>query len=114
MAKDLDNFEEAYAMAKLPPRLTGLPMAVCITPNEGFSHDVLVKVSRTLGGRGHSPDAASVAARPQPREVVPGSLTTADFAAVGRWMDLSQAVIVDYWDGSIDIDAVLQRLARLP
>jgi len=39
---------------------------------------------------------------------------TADFAAVGRWIDLNQAVIVDYWDGSIDIDEVLQRLARLP
>jgi hypothetical protein len=45
---------------------------------------------------------------------VPGSLTTADFAAVGRWIDLNQAVIIDYWDGSIDIDEVLQRLARLP
>jgi hypothetical protein len=36
MAEDLDTFEEAYAMAKLPPRLTGLSMAVWITPNEGF------------------------------------------------------------------------------
>jgi hypothetical protein len=114
MAEDLDTFEEAYAMAKLPPRLTGLPMAVWITPNEGFPHDVRVKVSRIHGGRGRWPDAASVAVRPQPREITPGSLTTADFAAVDRWIDLNQAVIVDYWDGSIDIDEVLQRLARLP
>jgi hypothetical protein len=89
-------------------------MAVWITPNEGFSHDVRVKVSRIHGGRGRSPDAALVAARLQPREIVPGSLTTADSAAVGRWIDLNQAVIVDYWHGSIDIDEVLQRLARLP
>ena len=75
-----------------------------VTPNEGFLLDVRVKVSRTHGGRGHWPDAASVAVRPQPREIVPGSLMTADFAAVGRWIDLNQAVIVDYWDGSIDID----------
>jgi hypothetical protein len=46
MAEDLDTFEETYAMAKLHPRLTGLPMAVWITPNEGFSHDVRVEVSR--------------------------------------------------------------------
>ena len=39
---------------------------------------------------------------------------TADFASVGRWIDLNQAVIADYRDGSIDIDEVLQRLARLP
>ena len=114
VAEDLDNFEEAYAMAKLPPRLTGLPMVVWITPNEGFPHDLRVKVSRIHGGRGRWPDAVSVAVRPQPREIVPGSLTTADFAAVGRWIDLNQAVIIDYWDGSIDIDEVLQRLARLP
>jgi hypothetical protein len=46
--------------------------------------------------------------RPQPREIVAGSLTTADFAAVGRWIDLNQALIADAWDGSIDIDEVLQ------
>jgi hypothetical protein len=84
-----------------------------VTPNEGFPHDVRIKVSRIHGGRGRWPDAASVAVQPQPREIAPGSLTTADFAAVGRWIDLNQAVIVDYWDGSIDIDEVLQRLARL-
>jgi hypothetical protein len=45
----------------------------------------------------------------------PGSLMTADFAAVGRWTDLNQTLIVNYWDGSIDVDqVVLQRLARLP
>ena len=100
-------------MAKLPPRLTGLPMAVWITPNEGLSHHVRVKVSRIRGHRGRWPDAASVAVRPQPRQIVPGGLTTPDFAAVGRWIDLNRAVIVDYWGGSIDIDEVLQRLARL-
>jgi hypothetical protein len=48
------------------------------------------------------------------REIVPGGLTPADFAAVGRWIELNETVIVDYWDGSIDIAEVLQRLARLP
>jgi len=51
--------------------------------------------------------------RPQPCETVPGSLTTANLAVVGRRIDLNEAVIVDYWDGSMDIDKVLQRLARL-
>jgi hypothetical protein len=114
MAEDLDTFEEAYAMAKLPPRLTGLPMAVWITPNEGCPRNVRIKASRTRGGRGRSTHAVSVAVRPRPREIVPANLTTADFAAVSRWIDLNQAVIADYWDGSIDIDEVLQRPARLP
>jgi len=55
-------------MAKLPPRLTGLPMTVWIRPNEGFPHDLRVKVSRTHG-RGCWPYVASVAVRPQPREI---------------------------------------------
>lgn len=77
-------------------------------------HDVQVKVSRIHGGRGRWSDAASVGVRPQPREIVPGSLAAADFAVVRRWIELNQAVILDYWDGSIEIDEVLQRLARLP
>jgi hypothetical protein len=114
MAEDLDTFEEAYAMAKLPPRLTWLPMAVWIAPNEAFRRDARVKASRIHGGRRRWPDGAAVAVWPQPCETVPGRLTTADLAAVGHWIDLNQAVIYDYWDGSFDIDEVLQRPARAP
>ena len=46
--------DEAYLMVKLPPRLTGLPMAVWITANEGSRrNDVRVEVSKTHGDRGH-------------------------------------------------------------
>jgi hypothetical protein len=104
----------AYLMTKLPPRLTGLPMAVWVAANEGFAHDVQVEVSKIHGGRGRWLDAVPVAVRPHPREVIPGSLTTADFAAVSRWIELNRALIVDYWDGWLEIDGVLQRLQRLP
>jgi hypothetical protein len=40
-------------------------------------------------------------------------LTETDFAAVSRWIALNQALIVDYWDGWLEIDEVLQRLQRL-
>ena len=61
MAEDLDAFEEAYAMAKLPPRLTGDP-----------------RRARTLAPRRFGP------VRPQPREIVRGSMTATEFTAVGR------------------------------
>jgi hypothetical protein len=32
---------------------------------------------------------------------------------VSRWIALNQALIVDYWDGWLEIDEVLQRLQRL-
>jgi len=31
---------EDWAKVKLPPRVTGLPMAVWITENDGYPHDV--------------------------------------------------------------------------
>lgn len=107
------DLEEAWLMAKLVPQETGLPMAVWITPNEGYPHDVRVKVSRIHGGRGRWPDAASVAVRPQVREVVPGSLATADLRAVADWIALNHQVIIDYWDGAT-LTEVIQRLQRLP
>jgi hypothetical protein len=105
--------DEAYLMAKLPPRLTGLPMAVWVTEHDGFRHDVRVKVSRMHGARGAWSDAASVAVRPTPRLVV-GNLSTSDLRLVTHWIELNRAVIIDYWDGTIEIDEVLQRLQRLP
>ncbi len=34
---------EDWAKVKLPPRLTGLPMALWITENDGYPHDVRVR-----------------------------------------------------------------------
>jgi len=41
---------EDWAKVKLPPRVTGLPMAVWITENDGYPHDVGVKVSNSSWG----------------------------------------------------------------
>jgi hypothetical protein len=90
---------EDWAKVKLPPRLSGLPMAVWITENDGYPHDVRVKVSTLHGARGSWRTAPSIAARPQPHEIVPGSLPAADVALVSRWIDLNRDVIIDYWNG---------------
>ncbi|HXC12239.1 MAG TPA: hypothetical protein VNV39_05300 [Stellaceae bacterium] len=102
-----------WAKVKLPPRLTGLPMAVWITENDGYPHDVRVKVSTLHGGRGSWRTAPSIAVRPQPHEIVPGRLPAADVALVGRWIDLNRDVIIDYWNGVIDFDEVKPRLQQL-
>ncbi len=99
---DFDDAESAWGAIKLPPARTGLPMAVWITANEGWPHDVRVKLSRIHGGRGAWSGAASVAVRPQPREIVPGSLPAGDFALARRWIELNQQLIVDVWDGRVD------------
>ena len=101
---------------KLPPARTGLPMAVWITANEGWPHDLRIKVSRIHGGRGAWSGAASVAGRPQPGEILPGSLPAGDFALVRSWIELNRQLIVDVWDGAVDAVAeeVYPRLRRLP
>jgi hypothetical protein len=104
---------EDWAKVKLPPRLTGLPMAVWITENDGYPQDVQVKVSTLHGGGGSWRTAPSIVVRPQPREVVPGSLPASDVALVSRWIDLNRDVIIDYWNGVIDFDEVKPRLQQL-
>jgi hypothetical protein len=110
---ETDGLDEAYAMAKLRPAETGLPMAVWVTENEGFRHDVRVKVSRLHGGRGAWSGAASVAVRPTPRLVI-GRLDAADLRLVSEWIELNRAVIIDYWDGALSLTELLARLRRLP
>src|SRR5207247_5460740 len=97
-----DAVAEDWAKVKLPPRLTGLPMAVWITENDGYPHDVRVKVSTLHGGHGSWRTAPSIAVRPQPHEIVPGSLPAADVALVSRWIELNRAVIIDFWHGGVD------------
>ena len=75
MTDDLKNtttteaVAEDWAKVKLPPRLTGLPMAVWITENDGYPHDVRVRVSTLRGGRGSWRTAPSIAVRPQPQKL---------------------------------------------
>jgi hypothetical protein len=106
--------DELYLMAKLVPRLTGLPMAVWVTQRDGYQHDVRVKVSRAHGARGSWPDAVPVAVRPTPRLVVAGSLSIADLNLVITWIRLNEAAINDYWEEMIEIDEFLARLQLLP
>ena len=109
---DFDAPEASYAMAKLVPRRTGLPMVVWITPNEGYPHDCRVKVARQHGDRGRWADSASITVRPDQQLI--GRLRAEDFQLATEWVRLNQAVILEYWDGVLDdIGDVLARLQRI-
>ena len=110
----LDELNEDWASVKRLPHQTGLPVAVWITENDGDPHDVQVEVSTPHGGRGSWQAAASMAVRPQPREIVPGSLPAADVALVSRWIELNRDVIVDFWTQAITPDDAITRLQKLP
>jgi hypothetical protein len=112
---DTELLDEGWSLMKLRPADTGLPMAVWINENDGYQHDVRVKVSKLYGGGGSwRHDSVSVGVRPVPHEIVPGSLPTADFALVHQWIELNRQTIIDHWDGVIPATEVGRHLKRLP
>ena len=114
----LDELTEDWAAVKLVPDDTGLPRSVWITENQGYRHDVRVKVSRLRTGRGSWPDAVFVSVRPTCKEIISygrqPELPTADLAQVCRWIELNSDMIIDFWDGVITPRQVYPRLQKLP
>src|SRR5260370_20433620 len=75
--KDTSTTEAAaedWAKVKLPPRLTGLPMAVWITENDGYPHDMRVKVSTLHGGCRSPAHAPSVCLATPAHAHIPGGV----------------------------------------
>jgi hypothetical protein len=89
-----------FEMANLPPKRTGLPFVVWISPKAGASHDVRVKVSKSP--KVPPSDLISVAIRPDVHVVSGGKMTAHDLALLKRWIEANYDVIVRYWDGGIE------------
>jgi hypothetical protein len=64
------------------------------------------------GMRMDSGNLAVVAVRPVPG-LIAGQLSATDMQAVGDWIALNKAAIVDHWDGQIDGAQLVQRLQPL-
>jgi hypothetical protein len=114
----LDELGEDWAAVKRLPDQTGLRRAVWITENQGYPHDVRVKVSRVRSGRGSWPDAVFVSVRPVCEEIVRSGrqpeLPTDDLAQVCDWVVLNRDVIIEFWNGAITPDEAIARLQKLP
>ena len=93
--------------------MTGLPMAVWVSPRGNARHDVRIKVNTTHGNRMTIEDTAVVAVRPAPR-VVAGRLTSEDRRLVADWVRLNFEAIIGYWDSELDTGQFLERLKVLP
>jgi hypothetical protein len=100
-------------MANLSPALTGLPMVSWVSERGRARRDVSVKGHMAHGRQMSIGNTATVAVRPAPR-LIAGRLPTADMQVVFAWIQLNEAVLVDYWDGRIYTDELIQRLQRGP
>jgi hypothetical protein len=81
---ETELLDKGWSMTELRPELlTGLPMAVRITENDGYRDDVRVKVSTVHGGGGSWHGAPSMAVGPQPRLVHRGRLPTWRLSVAG-------------------------------
>jgi hypothetical protein len=114
----LHDLSEDWAAVKLPLCDTGLSRAVWITENQGYQHDVRVKVSPLLGGGGTWLDAIFVSGRPPCKEIVPRGrrprLSSADLDPICRWIALNRNVILDFWNGALSAREALAKLQKLP
>jgi hypothetical protein len=114
---DLDDDEAGWGMTKVSPHRSGLPMAVWVTPDDGYPHDVRIKVATIYGGRGSwRSDAVPIAIGPEVRQVAGQPLSAGDLSLVQRWVDLNRQTIIDLWEGRIDSDPdeLLPVLQKLP
>jgi hypothetical protein len=104
--------DELFEMANLYPRTTGLPMTVWVSPRGNARHDVRVKVNMVHGNQMTIENTAVVAVRPAPHRVA-GHLSSDDERAVFGWIALNAAVLLDYWEGTIDTVQLAQALQPL-
>ncbi len=105
--------DDIFFMTNLSPRMTGLPMAVWVSPRGNARHDVRIKVNTTHGNRMTIEDTAVVAVRPAPR-VVAGRLSSEDRRVVADWIRLNYDAIIAYWDEGIDTAQMVQMLKPVP
>jgi len=105
--------DDIFFMTNLSPRMTGLPMAIWVSPRGNARHDVRIKVNMTHGNRMTFDDTAVVAVRPAPR-VIAGRLSSEDRRVVADWIRLNHDAIVAYWDAQLDTGQFLERLKVLP
>jgi hypothetical protein len=105
--------DDIFFMTNLSPRMTGLPMAVWVSPRGNARHDVRIKVNVTHGNKMNIEDTAVVAVRPAPR-VLAGRLSSEDRRAVVDWIRLNYDAIIGYWEEQLDTGQLLERLKTLP
>jgi len=105
--------DDIFFMTNLSPRMTGLPMAVWVSPRGNARHDVRIKVNMTHGIKMTIEDTAVVAVRPAPR-VLAGRLSSEDRRAVVDWIRLNYDAIIGYWEEQLDTGQLLERLKILP
>jgi hypothetical protein len=110
IAFDLNR--DSWELMNLIPRDTGLPLTVWVGPRGGAKHDVRVKVCMTPGDRMIYDNVAIVSVRPTP-ELLHGELSSADLAAVRRWIELNRAHLIDYWNGDLSTLEFAAALTRI-
>ena len=87
-------------MSNLRSERTGLPFIVFISQRDEAGHDVRVKVSPAP--RVRRDQMGSYALRPALEWKVGWRLRAKEEALLQRWVELNQAVLIDYWNGVIE------------
>lgn len=112
-AQLVDEEEDFFDMANLSPERTGLPMVVWVSQRGRARHDARVKVSLVPGRRMIPERTTAVSVRPIVEVVAGDPLPPIELDAVRKWVEANRQVIIDYWDGELFTDELLDRLTRI-
>lgn len=112
-SQSVDEEEDFFDMANLSPERTGLPMVVWVSQRGRAKHDARVKVSLVPGRRMVPERTTAVSVRPTVEVVAGEPLPTMELDAVRKWVEANRQAIIDYWDGELFTDELLERLTRI-
>ena len=104
--------DDFFLMSNLRPKDTGLPMVVWVSHRGHARHDARVKVCRTHGDKLDVDDMAVVGVRPTPT-LIEGPLNGESLKLVQKWIALTEATLIGYWEGRMDTFEMIQSLKRI-
>jgi len=110
---EVENIE-AFTMANLGQKTTGLPMVIWVSEQGHTQHGPRMKVSKTHAEKIDIHNTVSVSLTTPP-EVVAGMglKNQPDFELIARYIELNRKARLDYWYSKIDTAQLLARLQKL-
>ena len=104
---------EAFEMANLRQKTTGLPMVIWVSEKGHTQHGPRIKVSKIHSDKMDITQSVSVSITSPPEIVAGAGLSPQDFEVVSRYIELNKKVLLGYWNGELDTAELIGGLKKL-
>lgn len=107
-----DYEDDAFLMANLRQKTTGLPMVIWVSEKQA-SHGARIKVSTNHSDKINLDETVSVSIANPPEIVAGYGLSNKDLQLVSAFIKLNEKLLVDYWNSEIDTGDLITDLIKL-